>query len=487
MSIYMIRLFKIVIVIMILAANFGCERDYMFRGGVEGVTFSADTIMFDTIFTTIGSATRHFRVYNPYSADMLIDRIQLMGGEDSKFRINVDGRAEYEVNNIELRSGDSLFVFVEVKIDPSSDENTPFVVTDSIIFYTKERYQTVKLIAYGQDVVVMRKEILPTTRLTNEKPYLIYDWIEVDSLATLTIEAGARLHFYKDAFLNVRPGATLHVEGTKDAPVLFAGSRLESWYADIPGQWGYIYLMPGSRNSSFNYATIHHATIGLVVDSVGMPNEPIVISNTRIEHSSKQGLLAQSSSILSWNSLFADSGSASVALMGGGSYNFFHCTIANYFNWKVRGVPALFLTNFLKNGDGIKEPRDLVEANFKNSIIYGQAADELGFDFYYMDSEKEKEMVPPAENYSFNHVLIRSQLGDEILNDEKHFKNIIVNQLPVFKNVKKYDYTLDSLSVGKGVGSKRFAEDYALDYAGNNRLIDGKNPDLGFLERVESE
>ena len=113
----MMRFIKIGIVLLVIAATFGCERDYMFRGGNDGIKFSSDTVMFDTIFTSLGSATRHFRVYNPYSADMIIDRIQLMGGDDSKFRINVDGRAEYEVNDVELRSGDSLFVFVEVQID----------------------------------------------------------------------------------------------------------------------------------------------------------------------------------------------------------------------------------------------------------------------------------------------------------------------------------------------------------------------------------
>jgi len=53
--------------------------------------FSSDTVMFDTIFTSIGSATRNFRVINPYDTDLTIDLIKLAGGEDSKFRINING------------------------------------------------------------------------------------------------------------------------------------------------------------------------------------------------------------------------------------------------------------------------------------------------------------------------------------------------------------------------------------------------------------
>lgn len=485
------RLVKIGFLLLIITLSLSCERDYMFRGGVDGIKFSSDTVMFDTIFTSIGSATRHFRVYNPYNSDMIIDRIQLMGGEDSKFRINVDGRAEHEVNGVELRSEDSLFVFVEVMIDPGVDANTPFVVTDSITFYTKERLQTVKLIAYGQDVVVLRKEVLKTTTLTNQKPYLIYDWVEVDSLEKLTIEAGARLHFYKDAFLNVRPGATLEVLGTKEEPVLFAGSRLENWYSDVPGQWGYIYLMPGSKNNKFNYANIRNATIGLVVDSVGLENDdPVVISNTKIEHSLKQGLLAQSSSILSWNSLFADSGSASLALMAGGSYNFYHCTVANFFAWKVRGVPSVVLSNYSEGANGVKVPKDLVAANFKNCIIYGQAADELGLYFYNKETDAnsdDEEIVPPAEHYMFDHVLFRSQLQSQFFDDKKHFNNVIVNQSPFYTNYRNYDFSLDTLSVALKAGSRDFAQEYPTDYAGNNRYFSDKKPDLGFLQRVDGQ
>ncbi|MGQ1946891.1 hypothetical protein ACT3CD_07315 [Geofilum sp. OHC36d9] len=474
----MIRFLRIWVMLMVvIAAGWGCERDYSFRGGDEGISFSTDTVMFDTIFTSIGSATRYFRVYNPYGADMVIDCIKLVGGEDSKFRINVDGIADVELNDVELRSGDSLFVFVEVTIDPGEGVNTPFVVTDSVEFITKEKVQNVKLVAYGQDVVVMRQQKLATTQLTAEKPYLIYDWIEVDSMQTLTIDAGARLYFYQDAFLNVRSGASLVVNGTREEPVLFAGSRLEEWYTDIPGQWGYIYLMPGSKNSLINYATIRNATIGLVVDSVGLDNsDPLIISNTRIEHSAKQGLLAQTSAIRASNSLFGDCGSASVALTLGGEYDFYHCTIANYFNWKFRGTPALVLSNYMEESAGI-EIYDLT-ANFYNCIVYGQAGDEFGRYFEGGDTA--------VVDYKFDHVLLRSSLTDDELADKTHFNAVIVNESPFFVSTSDFNYQLDTLSVAVDAGSSAYAGDYSVDYAGNNRL-DDVAPDLGFMERIERQ
>ncbi len=228
------RTVRLILILAAIAFLWGCERDFLFRGGSEGLHFSSDTVMFDTIFTSIGSTTKNFRVYNPYSSDLTIDEISLAGGDNSKFRLNINGFPLNSVKEMPIRAGDSLFIFVELTIDPTTS-NTPFVVTDSILFYTRERVQSVKLIAYGQNVVLLKKEWLKTQRLTNHKPYLIYDYVVVDSAQTLTIEAGARLHFYKNASLIVL--GTLEVKGTRDEPVVFMGSRLEEWYADKPGQW----------------------------------------------------------------------------------------------------------------------------------------------------------------------------------------------------------------------------------------------------------
>ena len=103
------------------------------------------------------------------------------------------------------------------------------------------------------------------------------------------------------------------------------------------------------------------------------------------------------------------------------------------------------------------------------------------------DSESGEEVNLPAENYKFDHVLLRSQLGDNILKDKSHFKDLVINKSPFFKNYKNYDYSLDTLSVAQMAGSKNLDPVFIADYAGNNRLVDGKLPDLGFLERVPGQ
>jgi hypothetical protein len=426
----------ILICILLIALFWGCEREYEFRDGNGKLAFSTDTVAFDTVFTSVNSATQNFRVYNPVSDDMIIDAIELAGGDNSDFIINVNGTAESTSYEVPLRGNDSLFVFVEVNVDPSSD-NTPFIVSDSINFYTRNQMYTVHLVAYGQNVIPLRQVNLKTQTLSAEKPYLIYDWVVVDSTETLTIDPGVRLYFHRDASLIVF--GSIQVKGELDNPVLFASDRLEEWYKDKYGQWGYIHLMPGSHNNVFNNTTIRNGTMGLVVDSVGIEEDdpPLSLSNVRIEHIAAQGLIAQNSSIEASNSVFSDCGSASVALTVGGNYKFYHCTIANYFSWTIRSTPALVISNYYTDADKIDHYFSLDAANFYNCIITGRNNNEVRFDFH-VDADKE---LTDWVNVNFFHSLVT--VGDDEVNlyPNAFSKNVILNENPGFIDVSKYNYS----------------------------------------------
>ncbi|MDG5799740.1 hypothetical protein QA597_05105 [Marinilabiliaceae bacterium ANBcel2] len=477
------KIYEILYLLLFLLLIYSCERDYGFRGGGEGVVFSVDTLRFDTIFTSIGSATKHFRLYNPYGQDLTIENIRLAGGEDSKFRVNINGIPEYDIRDMELRSGDSIFVFVDVTIDPDENSDDPFVLTDSIKFFTKNQLQSVKLLAYGQNVELIQGDTIKSTTFTNDRPYLVYDHLYVDTLETLTIEPGVRIHFFEDATLRVQ--GSLDVQGTKDEPVLFSGFRQEEWYADKPGQWGYIYLMPGSQNHSFNYAEIRNATMGIVIDEVGLEDDtPVSITNTKIEHIAKQGLFAQNSALIAANSLFGDCGSASVALTAGGDYQFFHSTVANYYQWGFRGTPALVLTNYLEDAKGNKVHNVLKQARFVNCIIYGQAESEFLFDFY--DSEDKDDGEKMMLNFEFDHSLIRTSYSEDVTGNSSNFTNVILNENPLFVNPSDYNFKLDSLSPARHSGTGYGAEQYPVDILGKRRDLAG-TPDLGFVQFEEGE
>ncbi|WP_075590897.1 right-handed parallel beta-helix repeat-containing protein [Labilibacter marinus] len=473
------KLEKYLLLLLIPLSFFSCEREFVFLSGSDGLNFSVDTLMFDTIFTSVGSATKNFRIYNPYDEDIIINSVELSGGETSSFRLNINGQAEERVENLKINAKDSLYIFVDITIEPD-DTTNPFVVNDSVIFHSGERFQKVNLVAYGQNVVLLKKTNIKTSTFTAEKPYLIYDFLVVDSAETLTIDPGARLHFHNEASLIVF--GSMQVKGTTEEPVSFLGDRLEDWYQDKPGQWGYIHFMPGSSNNVIDNAIIKNGLMGIFVDSVGIgSNPPLTISNTTINHVSQFGILTQNSEVDVYNSIIGDCGYHSVALTLGGTYNFYHTTIANYFPSyvKSRNTPALFLNNYYKDDEGEETINPLIEANFYNSIVHGDRYMELGFDF----KESEK-YANKGYSYQFVNCLLKS--GDMDLSDEDKFVSVWANEDPNFIDPLKFNYQLDTLSFCKDIGDLEIGSLFPKDILNQSR-IDDKGPDLGAYERIEKE
>lgn len=53
----------------------GCRYNESFYERPDAlVEFSRDTVRFDTVFTTVGSATRSFKIKNPFNDRLLISR-----------------------------------------------------------------------------------------------------------------------------------------------------------------------------------------------------------------------------------------------------------------------------------------------------------------------------------------------------------------------------------------------------------------------------
>lgn len=87
--------------------------------------FSTDTLKFDTVFTTMGSVTRSFKIYNTNNKRIKFDEIKLEVGDTSFFRLNVDGEPTKNIKDVELAPNDSLYIFVALTINPTNG-NIPF-------------------------------------------------------------------------------------------------------------------------------------------------------------------------------------------------------------------------------------------------------------------------------------------------------------------------------------------------------------------------
>src|SRR6218665_1572491 len=120
-----------------------CRKDDLLTASSAKLDFSTDSVLFDTAFTTIGSTTKVFRIYNRHVRPMNISRIFLAKGPASPFKLNVDGVSGKTITDMEIGGGDSLYVFVQVTIDPNNS-SSPLLVKDSIVFETNGNLQDVK-------------------------------------------------------------------------------------------------------------------------------------------------------------------------------------------------------------------------------------------------------------------------------------------------------------------------------------------------------
>ena len=478
----MIKYFLQILTIAVLFISLiSCEDEGYLNSPDAYIRLSADTIMFDTIFTSIGSTTQNLKVYNPYNENILISRIRVAGGEFSNFRININGQLTNEAYDVEIPARDSIYIFVEVTIDPNG-QNLPMVVKDSIEIVTNANLQKVQLMAYGQDFHPVRREYVKTTTWTADKPYLIYDYVYVDSTSVLTIEPGTRIHFHKGAGMYVR--GTVKAEGTFQNPILFTSDRLDATYRNIPDQWNGIILFSGSKGNVFNYTTIKNANIGLQVGTI--ENEgfaALELTNSRIENMAYAGLFAIKSRISGHNNVIANCGFYAAALLVGGNYEFYHTTIANYwggFSTRARRTASLVISNTLviDNPDGSTTAYngDLEKAFFGNSIIYGNNPIELE-----LGNNKKNTF-----NYFFDHCIIQVPDTFNTSNKDRYQKVWKGRNFdPLFVDpYESYNYALDTLSAAKDIGKTEYGRMFPLDIMNKDRLAD-KGPDLGAFERIE--
>ncbi|MFN8713075.1 MAG: hypothetical protein ACK5Z2_09520 [Bacteroidota bacterium] len=449
-----------------------CRRDVLDEDPDAGVVFSSDTIVFDTVFTTVGSATRNFKVYNFSSKAVRISSVRLAGGSASPFRINVDGLPVVSTGDIVLRGGDSLYVFVDVTVNPNNS-NSPLMVEDSIVFETNGNVQRVILNAVGQDAYFHFNDVLDCNEIwTNDKPHVIYGFAIIPSCCKLTIQAGAKVHLHKNSVLAADSCATLEVLGQPGDKVVFQGDRLEQSYSEEPGQWGYIWLSANSKNNIIDWAIIKNGTVGVLCDSVGASANPTVrITNTEIRNMSLAGIFGRTTWMEGDNVLVYNCAEVCVAVAYGGRSQFRHCTFANYWNESNRTTPAVSVFNWYEPEENVFIARDQTQCDFTNCIIDGSIENELGLDSIVTGGT--------LFNYKFSNCLIRKNINTS---NSSRFVQNVYNLSPAFVNRDERDYSLDAGSSARNIGDAVTGALVPLDLNNLSRTADGQ-PDAGAYER----
>lgn len=415
-----------------------CKKDTITTSPADKLSFSTDTLTFDTVFSSLGSTSLYFTVHNPNSQRISISNIRLAGGDQSIYRLNIDGHQANEISDLEIPANDSVYIFVAVTIDPTN-ENNPFVMYDSVLFETNGNEQKVVLQAWGQNAHFFYGEVINSQEWFDDKPYVIIHSILVDSNQTLTINAGCRIYMHADSRFYVY--GTLKVLGQLHDSVQFRGDRLEYYYIDDPGNWEGIHFLRSSRDNEINYAVIKEAIVGIRVDSLKETSAPkLTLRNSVIKYTLSSGLLGITSDIYAENCLVFSCGEWNAQLEYGGNYEFQNCTFANYSNIVINHQrPVVRMSNYYYYQDDQGDhylPADL-NASFTNCIVYGSLENELD-----RDARNESQF-----NYTFDHCNMK--LADSIdfsaAHNVTHFLSVQKNQDPKFKDVsyEKDDYHLD--------------------------------------------
>lgn len=484
----MFRIKPYILLITLLLALIGCQPDILSNDPTAQLVFSQDSVLFDTVFTTMGSSTKQMMVYNPNKNAILIDRVEMSNGKS--FFINLDGENQLEnLCDITLRGGDSLFLFIRAEIDPLKS-NSPVLVEDTITFHVNKKAQHIYLQAYGQDVEILQSKDKFIQKnafiFNNKKPYLIYDTLVI--AGDLTIQQGATLYMHTGAMIYAYGNVTAH--GTKDNPIIIRGDRTDMLFDSVPyrvasGQWDGLYLMHPkdwpTPQYSLEYVDILSGAIGLYAYSEEIEQRPqLSLSNARIHNHSVYGLVAQNVDATVVNTEISNCASYCVYLAGG-KHDFIHNTIAAYYgfpyttinihsNMLAEDVAAVYINNLSKN----MAP---TSASFYNCIITGARKNNVVvatpltkyYEGLFLGNYLRSDSLPEA--FAQNNVYASDS-------DSVVFRNIHY----LFREYRYYDFQLDSLSPARGVADSVVALRYPYDRLGYLRK---NHPDAGCYEYRE--
>lgn len=503
----------------------GCEpkEELLTTDSSATLEFSTDTVKFDTVFASVGTVTKRLWVYNRNARAVKVEEISLPSRPGVAYALLIDGDAGPAARNVTIRGKDSLLVLVRATIDPTANDEKPFLVEDDLRFRTNGNDQQVKVLSYGQNAYFHDGDTLTGNVIWKaDKPHVIYRYSLVDSGSTLTIEPGARIYSHAGAFLIVegslrinptyRPTGELKPDDRNI--VRFQGDRREELYAEVPGQWGGLQFGASSHDNLIRFTEIKNAAFGLLIFNPynRQPRPKVTVENSVIKNISSAklafangglafdntvlvggnsdnfgaGLLGLSGDFVVRNTLFTNCLEYAVLGLQGGVYEFDYCTIANYLTKGIRQVPSVKLSD---GGLQVNNQPNLVvspQFTMRNSIVWGPTR-------YTTDGTGEDELIfihgeQYAGNISISNSVLRTKAytsgplsqakNGNILNPTEG-PSYLFKSTPFRQRGKTYSYELDTLSAASN--KARPLPGLTTDLL--NRPRDPATPDIGAYER----
>ena len=503
-------LVPVALLIFITAISCDRPRNFIEEGTLD---FSADTLKFDSIFTTLQAPTGRLIVYNNTSENINISKTWLASGTNSEFEMIADGLEgdKMSFDDMPLAKGDSMLVLITFK----SLEKDAYV-EEYINFEIGGEMQRVLIRAKVLDAylwkttgrddegnLVLTQAITRDTTFATDKFTVIDGPLFVTNGATLTLLPGTKLAFtpFKlDPATGGNPlgpstfefrlfsmiyvdDGSLQVQGTAGNPVQMQGVRFDTTtladYNELPGQWRGIQFSKNSSNNSLEHLIMKNGLLGIRVDSVSYDTEPrLVMKHVEIRNMAAFGLqilgfngsapddLGTAPQVVAENCQIYNCKERTVSISGGGWQEFYNCNFASYpFNYSRRN-PSFSIANYLTLDGQVIQEEYALKTRVVNSIVYGSEDEELlveNFDFY----NREHDVL-------FDHSLVRTSTDpDREYDYEPYFREVIQNQDPLFHDSRMFDYRPEENSPVIDAGmdlSSRYMVDFRDDPSFSRQL-----------------
>lgn len=468
------KYFRYILCMLAVVAMAACDDNDSFSVSPGNVlSFSVDSVKLDTIFSNVPSRTASFWVYNHSSDGIRCSSVVLERGNQSGFRVNVDGTylgptVGYQSQNVEIRKNDSIRVYVELSAATQLSD-LPQMIEDNLIFNLESgTQQRINLSGWAWNALILRNfEVSRDTTIASEMPVVVAGNITIDYGATLTIGQGTTIYFDNNSGINVH--GTLRSMGTAESPVILRGDRLDNMfsylpYDRVPGQWRGIHLGTTSYGNELQYTDLHSAYNGIVADSSSLDREKLHIFASTIHNCQGAGVRLNYCNARIENTQITNTLDDCLKV-NGGQVTVNNCTIAQFYPFDInRGVALSF-----------RSP--LQEFICRNTLITGYADDEMQgeqgevFNYQFEDCIIRTPKITTEDSIRFTRVIFEDP-EDTVTTGRKHFKTFDTQNLI-------YDFRLDSISPAI---DKANAET-AIPTDRDGRQRDSK-PDIGAYEWV---
>jgi hypothetical protein len=324
-----------------------------------------------------------------------------------------------------------------------------------------------------------------TDTFKNDKPHLLWGYVFVDSYQKLYIEPGAKIYIHSGGGIWVYQYGSINIAGTPTDSVIIQGDRLEQAYQDVPGQWDRILINEGGTNT-ITSTVIKNAYIGIQagyaafsfgtkdnsnIYNAGIPSS-LAIKNTIIQNCSSTGILGQAFTILGGDNVVVNCGQNLLEFDLGGSYNFYQCTFANYWNQtNNNSTPTSRTTpSFSFNDYNSQYLIPFTKLSFGNCIFDGTLAEEFNFDTL-------TQSVGFLSPYSFNYCALKTGMFSA---NSAHTYTCQINGSTNFDSPSTYNFHFlqTSSSAAYETGNTSANGGYVNDINGNTFTTSG-NPNMG--------